>query len=263
MKIFGRFFLFFFLTIVTQIGGVAYLFSILIRRVWGKPIVWWQKAVTFMLVYLLFTFLIVPWIAPVFGRVKISNANGVSPVNYMTVVLNRNYVVEKLNEELQMLGENLEEESIKVKYLDANFPFADGFPLLPHLSHNDGRKIDLALVYETPLGQISSDQKSISGYGVFEMPIDGEFDQPERCMEQGYLQYDYPKYMTFGRVNNDLVFSEKGTKRLLVEILKLPSIEKVFVEPHLKQRLNITNPKIRFHGCRAVRHDDHIHMQLI
>jgi murein endopeptidase len=50
----------------------------------------------------------------------------------------------------------------------------------------------------------------------------------------------------------------------LVEILASEkSIGKIFIEPHLKTRLKLTTPKIRFHGCRAVRHDDHIHVQLI
>ena len=30
--------------------------------------------------------------------------------------------------------------------LDGGFPFLDGFPLLPRLSHDDGRKLDLAFL---------------------------------------------------------------------------------------------------------------------
>ena len=45
-------------------------------------------------------------------------------------------------------------------------------------------------------------------------------------------------------------------------ILKQNEISKIFIEPHLKKRMNLKNPKIRFHGCRAVRHDDHIHLQI-
>lgn len=37
-------------------------------------------------------------------------------------------------------------------YLDANFPFFDGFPLLPHLSHVDGRKRDIAYYYADSMG---------------------------------------------------------------------------------------------------------------
>jgi hypothetical protein len=36
-----------------------------------------------------------------------------------------------------------------VNYLDANFPFYNGFPLIPHLSHNDGKKLDLSFYYKT------------------------------------------------------------------------------------------------------------------
>jgi len=59
-----------------------------------------------------------------------------------------------------------------------------------------------------------------------------------------------------------LKFSEKGTKLLLERIIEFHPIEKIFIEPHLKQRLNLDHPKIRYHGCGAVRHDDHIHIQV-
>jgi hypothetical protein len=36
----------------------------------------------------------------------------------------------------------------------------------------------------------------------------------------------------------------------------------MIVQPHLKSRLKLKSTKIRFHGCKAVRHDDHIHIQL-
>ena len=74
--------------------------------------------------------------------------------------------------------------------------------------------------------------------------------------------YDFPKYLTFGKINKDLVFSEKGTKKLIKNILKSRDVGKIFIEPHLKNRINLKNKKIRFHGCGAVRHDDHIHVEL-
>jgi hypothetical protein len=39
-------------------------------------------------------------------------------------------------------------------------------------------------------------------------------------------------------------------------------VEKVFLEPHLQQSLRVNYAKVRFQGCRAARHDDHIHFQL-
>lgn len=41
-----------------------------------------------------------------------------------------------------------------------------------------------------------------------------------------------------------------------------PRSGKILIEPHIPQSLNLSHPKIRFQGCRAARHDDHIHLQL-
>ncbi|KAG1649009.1 Xaa-Pro aminopeptidase 3 [Nymphon striatum] len=127
--------------------------------------------------------------------------------------------------------------------------------------HNDGKKIDLSFIY-TDGGKLSNKKPSISGYGFFEGPKPNEYDQIKTCLDRGNWQYDFTKYFTFGTINSDLNFSEGATKDLILEILKQPSTGKLFVEPHLKTRLNLKNQKIRFHGCQAVRHDDHIHFQL-
>lgn len=112
------------------------------------------------------------------------------------------------------------------------------------------------------MGEISASQKSRSGYGVFEEPTSKEYNQIEKCLDNGYFQYDYPKYLTFGTKNESLTFSEKGTKLLVESILKQNSIGKIFIEPHLRLRLQLNDSRVRYHGCRAVRHDDHIHIQL-
>jgi hypothetical protein len=38
-------------------------------------------------------------------------------------------------------------------------------------------------------------------------------------------------------------------------------IEKILLEPHLKARLGLDSDLIRFQGCGAARHDDHIHVE--
>ena len=68
--------------------------------------------------------------------------------------------------------------------------------------------------------------------------------------------------MTLGKINNDIQFSKKGTQELLKLIIKQKDVGKIFIEPHLNTRLNLTSQKVRYHGCQAVRHDDHIHFQL-
>jgi hypothetical protein len=248
--------LFVFLTITTQIGGLILLLSLFISAKW-KTHFKFKKLTVFTTVYLLSTYIIIPVLAPMFGRQKIQTTNNLKPTTYMTVLLNRNYVKPQLNNVLQQISKNRQ-----IRFLDANFPFINKFPLLPHLSHNDGNKIDLSFIYEKQNGEITDLTKSTSGYGVFESPRKSEFDQISECKKLGYFQYDYPKYLTFGKKNSELKFSETENKKLINEIVNNNLIDKVFIEPHLVKRLNLKNDKIRYHGCRAVRHDDHIHIQI-
>jgi hypothetical protein len=251
------------LTVLTQVGGALYLASILLvknRRQWNRI----KQIGMFTVLYLLTTFVIVPNLAPIFGREKISDTEFLKARSLFYKVTNRNYVQPVLNKILGQIASDLDvvHPGIRMEYLDANFPFVNGFPLLPHLSHNDGKKIDVSFIYENTNGQLTNKKPSRSGYGYFVLPTVNEVNQTEHCKEDGYWQYDYSKYLTFGSINKDIVFSEVGTQTLAQLILKQNDIGKLFIEPHLKARLKLNNEKVRFHGCRAVRHDDHIHFQL-
>ena len=50
--------------------------------------------------------------------------------------------------------------------------------------------------------------------------------------------------------------------RFLTESDVANRIDKIFLEPHLKDRFGLQSPKVRFAGCRAARHDDHLHVQI-
>jgi len=248
---------------LTQIGGILYLISILvIKRTSNKRRL--KQISVFVGLYLIATFFIVPNVAPIFGREKIKETEFLKAHSVFYKLSNRNYVRPELNKSLTQIATEFEElnSGIKMIYLDANFPFINGFPLLPHLSHNDGKKVDVSLIYEEPNGQLTNNKPSVSGYGVYEKPTANEYDQNADCKQRGNWQYDFPKYLTFGTINKEIEFSEKGTRELANLILGQNSIGKLFIEPHLKKRLNLTNGKVRFHGCQAVRHDDHIHFQL-
>lgn len=249
------------LTAITQIGGVVFIVS---RLVASRLKFRFRNVLTFMLLYVLTTFLIVPPLARVLGREPVNHQVNLKPANYLTVLLNRNYVTPDLNQTLlctsqQLIQNNL---TIELRYLDACFPFVKGFPLLPHFSHSDGKKIDFSLVYQDADANVVNASKSISGYGVFEEPKLGEFNQCLDCKSKGYWQYDFSKYLTFGTINNDLEFSIHGTKELLRVLLAQEELQKIFIEPNLVKRMGLQHPKLRFQGCGAVRHDDHIHMQI-
>jgi len=254
-------FLVLFLTLLTQIGGLILLLGWLLARIFEWQSLWKKLLLSFNL-YLIITLAIIPQISPIFGREPVIHTKVITPATWLTVLLNRNYVRVSVNKLLLKTAKKVESQGIKILYLDANFPFWNGFPLLPHLSHNDGKKLDLALIYENGKGTIVPIKKSRTGYGVYVSPRQGEVNQTRRCKKTGYSQYDYSKYFSLGPVNSGPVFSKKGTKLLIGALLENSEIQKIFIEPHLKSRLGLTDRRIRFHGCRAVRHDDHIHLQI-
>ena len=257
------------LTVLTQIGGLVWLLSFLLSRLAfrrNKRRRWFRKLGVFFFLYLIFTFLLVPPLARIWGRVPlpIIRNEHLKPLTLGTCLLNRHYVKPQLLTLTQEVAQKLQKThpgSI-VSYLDANFPFFDGFPLLPHLSHNDGRKLDLAFFYldEFSKEEIHSSAPSMIGYGVFEGPQPGEVNTPEKCKKAGHWQYSLIQYIIWKRGGYE--FDPERTRRLINLFALQESVHKVFIEPHLKERLSLGNPKIRFHGCHAVRHDDHIHIEI-
>lgn len=260
------------LTVLTQVGGMVLLgciplFRIITRKVEHKPKRRFIKLGSFIAIYLLLTFTLIPLLAALGGRAPLwTLPSNVSSLNVGTVLLNRGYVDFQLRHTIGQAANHLEKEypGTIIAYLDGNFPFMDGFPLLPHLSHNDGEKLDIAFFYidrktDTPL---NLDSPSWHGYGVFEGPEDGEEDMAWFCRAEGYWQYSILKYTTFPDSNDEYILDQDRTKELINWLCRQEEVGKIFIEPHLKQRMNLTSDKVRLHGCGAVRHDDHIHVQL-
>lgn len=256
LKLFGHFVFILFLTAITQVGGLIWLITILISIVIKK-----RKRIIFPLLYLLFNLVVIPPIASLTGRERLPWFDeNLKPRNWFYPLTFRNYVKSELKNELEDSAKVLSLSNISVTYLDANFPFFDGFPLLPHLSHSDGKKIDISLMYLNKEGKSSNKKPSVSGYGVYAESENNYTCQS--CLNKGYWQYDFSKYLTFGTINKLRLDKEK-TAHLIRQLLSISETQKIFIEPHLKQSLGLGNEiKIRFHGCQAVRHDDHIHLQI-
>lgn len=251
-KLFGHLALIILLTLTTQVGGLIWLLSCLICYFKN-----YKKRFIFPLLYVLCNLIIVPFLAPKFGRVALPyNSNTIKAARWFYPLSFRNYV----RPELKTLLINASKKSrIKIAYLDANFPFFNGFPLLPHLSHNDGKKIDLCFVYKDKNGKATTKIPSTSGYGVF---VNEKNKTSNYCVNKGYWQYNFTKYLSFGN-DRDLKFNALQTKQLIRALLQQSKAKKLFIEPYLKTNLGLQNEnKIRFHGCKAVRHDDHIHLEI-
>ena len=259
------------LTLITQVGGLFYLIALILRplvlkRLKGKH----RKLVLlglFLICYAFGSFLLVPRLAKSFGReaLPIYSSENLKPLTIMTCILNRHYVNTRLKNSLQNVAHKMEKKhpNTVISYLDANFPFYNGFPLLPHLSHNDGKKVDLAFFYKDKDGEeLNKTAPSYMGYGVYEAPKKDEYNTPENCENKGYWQYSFLEKIVPQWNKDNMLFDQKRTKSLIQFLLRENSTQKIFIEPHLKGRMRLTNTKVRFHGCGAVRHDDHIHLQI-
>jgi len=265
--------LFCLLTVLTQVGGLVYLLSILTHKLTDKftnknYLKATYRFTSFLALYCLTTFLIVPVVAKPLGRVPLpwTATNHLRPLNILTCFLNRNYVRPELKEAAFEVANEMNNKfpGTTTNFLDANFPFINKFPLIPHLSHNDGKKLDLSFCYrDAKTNQPTNLCPSYIGYGICEEPRPNEKNTADYCAAKGYWQYSFITKVVSQNNKQDFTFDSVRTKALASLFASSPSIGKIFIEPHLKTRLNLSSDKIRFHGCRAVRHDDHIHVQLL
>jgi hypothetical protein len=260
------------LTVLTQVGGLVFLLSILTYKLtdkWtsNKYLQATYRLTSFLILYCLTTFLIVPLIAKPLGRVPLplTETSHLQPLNIWTCFLNRNYVRPELKQIAFEVAKQMNDKfpGTTINYLDANFPFINEFPLIPHRSHNDGKKLDLSFCYRNAkTGEPTNECPSFIGYGICEEPRPNEINWPESCEKEGYWQYSFMSKVISQDNKQDFTFDSDRTRLLVYLFATQPTIGKIFIEPHLKTRLKLTSDKIRFHGCQAVRHDDHVHVEL-
>nr|WP_210295828.1 hypothetical protein [Rhizobium redzepovicii] len=256
------------LTLLTQIGGVAYVIALAASRAW-RIRRFLAKLTIFLLFYAGASFA-AGLAAPMFGRVPLSCRSVAtdrlvirSPIYCL---LNRNYVTPDLRDLAKALAAHMDKEfpgTVTVA-LDSNFPFVNGFPLLPHLSHADGKKLDFAYYYKNADGAfLNGATRSPIGYFAFEepapgdeLPCQGRNDWLTTRWDFDALQPLFPAYGIEEQRTSAAVawLTSEGVARF--------GLQKIFIEPHLKNALGITDSHVRFQGCRAARHDDHIHIQI-
>ncbi len=234
------------LTALTQIGGLAWALSLLTARRW----------LAFPLLYLCLT-LAAHQLAPLAGRQALPcwSDGALRLQSPLYCALNRNYASPDLIRVADDLSKHMaaRHPGTVTLVLDANFPFLDGFPLLPHLSHKDGRKLDIAFWYEDQGAYLPGVTKSPLGYFAFEP---GPTDCPNTNLtlrwNLAWLQTLWPAY----------TLDQTRMRTALRWLGADPRVARVFLEPHLRQSLGVSAPNFGFQGCRAARHDDHIHIQI-
>ena len=58
------------------------------------------------------------------------------------------------------------------------------------------------------------------------------------------------------------VLDEERTRAMILWLKARPEVTRIFIEPHLADRLGVGGGKVRFQGCQAARHDDHLHVEV-
>jgi hypothetical protein len=261
------------LTVLTQVGGVALLLAWFVarsKRIAGRAI-GVRGAVSllfFLAAYAALTWLVVPPLAALGGRLPLPcRADAARPFaagHLLYCVLNRHYVDARVVSVLTQMSRDVARAypGTITLFLDANFPFLNGFPLLPHLSHNDGRKLDLAYYYAAPDGAyLPGALRSPIGYWAFENPGPGD---PSPCPANQWLtlRWDMAFLQQFWPDRPLEPERTRAALNWLVTEGARHGVERVFVEPHLASRLGVSSALLGFQGCRAARHDDHIHFQI-
>lgn len=183
----------------------------------------------------------------------LTGAADYGPRTIWTCLLNRHYATLPARQALQRVSAELSVDinGSGITYLDAGFPFFERFPMIPHLSHGDGWKIDLALIFQdlpaTP---------SPVGYWGFVQPHPND---PRPCAgQEGWLRWN----MAWLRpLIPEVALDDRRTARLIQALTRSSDVRRILIETHLRRRLDLNHPKIRFQGCRAARHDDHIHVE--
>jgi hypothetical protein len=249
------------LTLLTQIGGLAYVAALFATKRWRSTAVSrWRRcaylATATVLIYTVASIAMVPPLAVVFGRERVPCTS----TTFAGCVLNRTYLKPKTLALIASLDQAMASRfpGSNVTVLEGSFPFFDGFPLPPHLSHRDGRKVDLAYFYRDASGRpVARGSPSPVGYFHFQRPHPGERDPcagrftPLRW-DFAWVQPTEPAW----------ALDEERTRAMILWLKARPEVTRIFIEPYLANRLGVSGGKVRFQGCQAARHDDHLHIEV-
>jgi hypothetical protein len=145
-----------------------------------------------------------------------------------------------------------------VRYMEASWP-SGVRPMPPHFSHGDGRQIDLALFYKDRKGRHLPGPPDAPGPPI--APGYGAYEPPQKSTQRACAGVSGHHDRPDPPADRDWRLDEARTAELIRRLIAAPQVKRIFIEPHLKARLGFErSAKVRFAGCAAARHDDHIHV---
>lgn len=252
----------FLLTLITQVGGLLWLVSILLLKYIGIKLRY--LPIFYFVLHTLVSLWVLPVMAPLAGRtaLPVLSDGPIRPASWLTVWCNRRYVKPELYISLQQVTADCREQDpdMVLLYLDGAYPLGAWPSVIPHLSHDDGMKLDLSFAYKSGDEYVPR-PKSLTGYGAFESAADGQILQADVCKEAGFVRYSMTSILGVFR-RRAYQLDPVRTRLLIATLLEQPMTYRMFVEPHLLRTLSLKHPKLRYQGCHSVRHDDHIHWEV-
>lgn len=197
------------------------------------------------------------FVAPGLVALPCGEAGPLRPHTAGYCLLQRHYVRAAPRAALLKVATSLEARfpGTALRYMEASWPIGTR-PMPPHLSHGDGRQADLSLFYVDLKGRPLAATPTRSGYSAFEPPLK---NSDRRCTgaTKRSPKVDAPDPPADRRWRLDEVRTAAMVRLLAAD----PRVRRIFIEPHLKARLGLSGlGKVRFAGCRAARHDDHLHV---
>lgn len=260
------------LMLLSQVGGIVFVVCWLVDRLLHRVSKWRRATIDVVLffgLYVVLSIFVVAPLAALGGRVPLpcsaTSDRPFAAANPAFCWLNRNYVDARLVTLMTDLSRDVARQfpGTVTLFLDANLPFISGFPLLPHLSHGDGHKLDIAYYYRgADGGYLPGKTRSPIGYWAFEQP--GAGDAPSQCRAGTWLTTRWDMQFLQGLFPDRPLEMERtrAALRWLTTEGQRAGVERIFIEPYLAARLGVSSPLLGFQGCRAARHDDHIHVQI-
>jgi len=249
------------LTLLTQVGGAVFAICWFVNRFWPAGSFLPRAGINaglFASLYVVLSVFTVPQLAALGGRVPLPcTAEPDRPfaaAHPAFCWLNRHYVDPRLLTLMTDLSRDVARQfpGTVTLFFDANLPFIDGFPLLPHLSHGDGRKLDIAYYY---LGAndvyLPAQTRSPIGYWTFEQPGAGETPSPCRANAWLTTRWDMPFLQGLFPARPLAPARTRAALRWLVTEGQSAGVERIFIEPYLATRLGVSSPLLGFQGCRA------------
>jgi hypothetical protein len=261
--------LFALLTLLTQVGGLALwpIFGTIYRysRLFPflKRILF--RTVTLGIAYLVVCQTVVPLTAHMMGRTRLpifaTESLPTGPLHIGYTLLNRTYVqahtYQAYTEAVRRFGKK--HPGITVRYLDAGFPF-ETIPLLPHLSHSDGQRIDVAFLFESEGKHIDRALSPI-GYWGYAKESRPRSECAGSTRKLGplrvSLRWDFAPLQVLWP---SFTLDRKHTRALFRELAKDTRVCSILLEPTLHKILNA--PKLSSNPCNVARHDDHFHLSI-